>query len=79
MPQAELAVLRRVFRYCSGLRERRPSFQRRYFQAALGVGEEDLLYQEVSRRRPGPWGFPASPNVYTCPSLGAEKGHVHWV
>ena len=35
--QAELAELERYFRYCSGLRERRPLPQRHYFKTALGL------------------------------------------
>lgn len=36
-PQAELAELERFFRYCSGLRERRPAPQRQYFKEVLGI------------------------------------------
>lgn len=37
-PQAWLHELERFFRYCSGLRERRPLQQRQYFATVLGIG-----------------------------------------
>ena len=39
-PQESLAELERVFRYCSGLRERRPLHQRHYYATALGITGE---------------------------------------
>ncbi|KAI7845939.1 hypothetical protein COHA_000485 [Chlorella ohadii] len=49
---AELCELERFFRYCSGLRERRPAPQRQYFRDVLGIAgklvwDEDLLVQEL--------------------------------
>eukprot|EP00890_Picochlorum_soloecismus_P002970 jgi/Picsp_1/3674/NSC_06511-R1_lipase class 3 family protein len=44
---ALLDVLERSFRYCSGLRERRPVFQRRYMMEVMDVQEADILRQEV--------------------------------
>lgn len=42
--QAELAELERFFRYCSGLRERRPAPQRQYFRDVLGIaGKQDAV------------------------------------
>ena len=35
--QAQLAELERFFRYCSGLRERRPLPQRHYFHSVMGI------------------------------------------
>lgn len=43
----ELRQLERFFRYCSGLRERRPLPQRHYFRRVLDVTDEDLLAQEL--------------------------------
>ncbi|PSC74205.1 lipase class 3 family isoform B [Micractinium conductrix] len=43
----ELRELERYFRYCSGLRERRPLQQRHYFRRVLDVTDEDLLAQEL--------------------------------
>jgi hypothetical protein len=43
----ELRVIERVFRYCSGLRERRPIFQRRYLVEVLNIPEADVLRQEL--------------------------------
>ena len=42
-----LDVLERSFRYCSGLRERRPVFQKRYMMEVMNVQEADILRQEV--------------------------------
>jgi len=42
-----LDVLERSFRYCSGLRERRPVFQRRYMMEVMDIEEADILRQEV--------------------------------
>ena len=39
--------IERVFRYCSGLRERRPIFQRRYLVEILNIPEEDILLQQL--------------------------------
>ena len=44
---AELNRIRRFFRYCSGLRERRPIFQRRYFIETLDVPDHNILVQEL--------------------------------
>jgi hypothetical protein len=44
---AFLARLERFFRYCSGLRERRPIFQRRYLIEILGIPDKDILLQEL--------------------------------
>jgi len=44
---AFLARLERFFRYCSGLRERRPIFQRRYLIEILGIPDQDILLQEL--------------------------------
>ncbi|EFN53573.1 hypothetical protein CHLNCDRAFT_136751 [Chlorella variabilis] len=44
---AQLRELDRFFRYCSGLRERRPLPQRQYFRTVLDVTDEDLLMQEL--------------------------------
>lgn len=43
----QIKKLERYFRYCSGLRERRPLHQRRYFVETLGIQEEDILVQEL--------------------------------
>jgi hypothetical protein len=43
----QLRKLERYFRYCSGLRERRPLHQRRYFVEKLGIQEADILIQEL--------------------------------
>lgn len=44
---ALLARIERFFRYCSGLRERRPIFQRRYLIEILGIPDQDILLQEL--------------------------------
>lgn len=43
----ELSVIERLFRYCSGMRERRALPQRAYFKNILGVEDDDLLKQEI--------------------------------
>ena len=45
--QAQLGELERFFRYCSGLRERRPLPQRHYYHSVMGI---------TGKR----WGQPAS-------------------
>ena len=43
----DLREIRRVFQYCMGMRERRAGPQRAYFNEALGIGDGDILRQEV--------------------------------
>ncbi|KAK2079874.1 hypothetical protein QBZ16_002269 [Prototheca wickerhamii] len=43
----DLREIRRVFHYCMGMRERRAGPQRAYFNEALGIGDADILRQEV--------------------------------
>ena len=44
---AKLHRIERFFKYCSGLRERRPVFQRRYIVEVLGIDDQDILMQEL--------------------------------
>lgn len=43
----QLKEIDRAFRYCLGLRERRPLVQRSYFREKLDIQDEDLLQQEL--------------------------------
>ena len=39
--------IERICRYCSGLRERRPVYQRRYLTEVLGIPQGDILRQQL--------------------------------